>query len=534
MDSKQIITDEKIKSFKRLFTSCNSLIVTFEEEAKKTGKILEENVDRAIANIDEMISMLPIQFPPILEYESTQRMLLINLNDPEDEPKQIAKKNKSGFVSYSVPENVQILLEHSVHMALEKWKFKLLSQAVFLSKDPVIVAKYKPLRLEQAKNCMDKFHFEPTMVAWERDFYLESANVIGWTAFLEEQDPGKLEEALATLEKGFIRSNWYQYSYLKDTKARLLIKMGREAEGYEIIKEGLIHNPDHADFTDFKTDKKFLQWWEEEKEREAAAKIKEEANYQTFLLFMEKEQEKLVNQFVNPDHPLIKEHATSLNLIKQLMLEIELRRQYKKSEWQAPGTKFDKWLAELKKWSVEDIAAYEKTHAIRLPDQLKVYLMEIGEGGRQYFCYNGITMLTDEELADIRKPFPITADKMHPIDDNWGRDVWADPDDKDWKKLKIFPKSANMETLFGLPDGATIQDGCWCFGDSYGQDPLFLIMNGEFEGEVWVDTLQYGAEARGCFAAATPQKLCFLSFLAESIRRKIEGYSGNGYTGSWM
>jgi hypothetical protein len=534
MAQKKTITDEKIKAFKGLYTACYSLILAFEEEAAKTGKTLEEKVDQAITNMDEMISMLPMQFPSISEGNNKQQMLLINLKDPEDEPKQIATKNKNGYTNYSVPGHVQMLFEESVHMALESWKFQLWSQVNYLSKDPAVLAKYKPLLLAHAKKCMDNFPFKVTMIEWEMNLYLQCANKIGWNAFLEEEDPLKLEEALAIMEKGFVQSNWYQFSYLKDTKVRLLIKMGREEEAYAIVLEGLRHNADHADFRDLKTDEKYLQWLQKEKEREAAAKKKEEEDYQAFLLFVKKEQEKLADQFVNPDHPLVKEHATVLNLIKQRMLQTRLHIQYKDSKWQTPSSKFDKWFVELKKWSVEDIAAYEKEHAIRLPDQLKVYLMEIGEGGKHYYCYGGVTIPAKKELAAIRKPFPITADKMHPINHDWGINAWVEPDNNDWIKLKILPKSADMQAMFGFPDGVTANDGCWYFGDSYGQDGLFLIMNGEFEGEVWVDTLQYGAEAGGCFAQATPQKLYFLPFLAESLRRKSEGYSGNEYTGSWM
>jgi hypothetical protein len=45
----------------------------------------------------------------------------------------------------------------------------------------------------------------------------------------------------------------------------------------------------------------------------------------------------------------------------------------------------------------------------------------------------------------IRKPFAVTADKMHPINHDWEINAWVEPNDKDWKKLKILPKSANMQ-----------------------------------------------------------------------------------------
>lgn len=526
MTQKKTTADEKIKVFKRLYTDAYTLILAFEQEVAKTGKTLEEKVDQAIANMDEMISMLPMKFSYIQEGKIKKEMLLINVNDPEDEPEQIANS--------SVPDHVHMLFEKSAHMTLENWKFRLWSKVNYLSKELAVLAKYKPLLLAHAKKSMDTFPFSVFWVEWERQFFLQCANKIGWHAFLEEDDPGKQEEALAILEKGFVHSNWYQFNYLKDTKARLLLKMGRVDEAYAIVKEGLRHNANHADFQDLKTDEKYLQWLQKAEDREAAAKKKEETDYQAFLLFVKEEQAKQTNQFVNPAHPLVKEHAAVLNQIKQEMLWIKLRTQYKDSKWQTPSSKYDQKFVDLKKWSVKEVETFEKEHAIRLPDQFKVYLMEIGEGGDPYYCWSGVTIPTEEEIDAIRKPFPITADKMHPINHSWAINAWVEPDDKDWKKLKILPKTADMQAMFGFPEGVTANDGCWYFGDSYGQDPLYLIMNGEFEGEVWVDTLQYGAEACGCFAQATPQKLHFLPFLAESLRHKSAGYSSNSYTGSWL
>lgn len=79
-----------------------------------------------------------------------------------------------------------------------------------------------------------------------------------------------------------------------------------------------------------------------------------------------------------------------------------------------------------------------------------------------------------------------------------------------------------------------MSDGCFPLGDSTSQDPLLLIMNGVFEGEVWVDTLQYGAEAGGCFAPATADKMKFLAFIAASVQAHEQWYPNASDQGSWM
>lgn len=89
-----------------------------------------------------------------------------------------------------------------------------------------------------------------------------------------------------------------------------------------------------------------------------------------------------------------------------------------------------------------------------------------------------------------------------------------------------------MKALFGLPPKAEITDGCMMLANSDGQNELFLIMNGEFEGEIWSDRLQYGAEVRGCFGPATTKRMKFLEYIANSLGKKRR--AGKEDDGDWM
>ena len=77
-------------------------------------------------------------------------------------------------------------------------------------------------------------------------------------------------------------------------------------------------------------------------------------------------------------------------------------------------------------------------------------------------------------------------------------------------------------------------NGCLHLGTSLGQDPLLLIMNGVFEGEVWVDTLTDGEDGGGFFRSASIQNLKFLVFIAASLQAKQQGYTNITDQGDWV
>jgi hypothetical protein len=146
------------------------------------------------------------------------------------------------------------------------------------------------------------------------------SNQIGWHVCQTEQDPVKLEEALTLLQQGFYLSNWYDLKYIKDTYVRMLLKLGRGETAYPVVAEAFKRDADYADFLDLKNDEQFLRWKEEEVVRIQAAEERKKQELEALQKTISEEQEKIKDQFINPGHPLVQQHAAMLNTIKQRML----------------------------------------------------------------------------------------------------------------------------------------------------------------------------------------------------------------------
>ena len=226
--------------------------------------------------------------------------------------------------------------------------------------------------------------------------------------------------------------------------------------------------------------------------------------HKEFLQAITEEQTKVTDHFINPAHPLVQQHAAALNLIKQRMVVVRLKRVFAKKQKGEEVTDEYNERFYLRTWSVQELETFEKAWDLQLPREYKVYLMEIGSGGGAgYFQMGeigGVDCLKAEELEKLKKSFPITPDKIHDVGNYYGVKAWVYPDSERWKAAGIFQD--DMQMLFGLPVNTDITDGCLLFACSKGQNDLYVIGNGVFEDEVWSDRLQYGVEVRGCFGAA--------------------------------
>lgn len=204
--------------------------------------------------------------------------------------------------------------------------------------------------------------------------------------------------------------------------------------------------------------------------------------YQEFELFVKEEQEKVTNQFDNPTHPLVIQHAANLVLIKQCMVRIKYRNYSKTYKTETPEPFKNAFV--LNKCSIQQLEQFEIEHGLHLPDEVKVYLMEVGEGGLGYFRHEGIHLY---KLAG--------------------------------------------ELLLKEP---VIQEPCLYLGRSWSEDQLYVISKGAHAGEVWVHTQEEGG-SRDCFEPASPQQFTFLSFIAESLLTTDQGYNSVfPYKGAWM
>lgn len=520
---------EKILTFKRLYVRTNNLAANF-GTAVQQGNLQVADVDQAITCIDEMIALWPLSFSEKIN-DISEPVLLINLKDPEDAPTE-TEKTVEGTTTYILPEKTVILEESRVQAMLEDWKFRIIKYIGEQAPEESTKQKYAPLIIPQAKKCLAFYPDKRWLHSWQMDKVAQYANQIGWQALQEETGLAELEAALALLEEGYHVSNWNERKYIKNTYVRLLLKMDRGETAYPVVAGAFERDADYADFLDLKNDEQFLRWKEEEAVRKAAVEQRKKQEQEALSKAISEEQEKIKDKFINPGHALVQQHADMLNIIKQRMLAYRLRVLH-----EAKPEKVEDLETYFKHCplTVEELEAWELKHELKLPGELKVYFMEIGGGGDLYFYMGGILRpqdLAEELIPAMKKPFPITGDKIHDVDNFYRVKAWVFPDAEDWITEGVFPEGTNMRALFGLPVNSEITDGCMILGNSAAQNELYLIMNGEFEGEVWSDRLQYGAEVRGCFGPATSKRLKLLEYIADSLGKSRR--AGDEDEGDWM
>jgi hypothetical protein len=497
---------EKIITLKRLFVTANNLCASTEQLINQ-GNLNEADVDKAIACMDEMIALLPINFPA----GADGPVLLLNLKDPEDEPTQI------------VPGQTRVLQEASLLVELEDWKFLHWNVCAIKAPEKSSREKYKALMSVQAEKCLTFLKDDKNLPSAEKNRLIVYANQIGWRAFEDDNDPVKLEQALQAVERGFVLSSWREHKYIKDTKVRLLLKLGRPAETYPIIFTAFERDKNYRDFQDLKTDENYVHWANAETQR------LEEVHRELLKT--------VTDQFINPNHPLVQKHAATLNGIKQRMATFKMKDLRRKMQNNEPILNGYEANFTPRTWSVPELEAFEQAKDLRLPEEYKVYLMEIGSGGDIYFHVGGVPGIDDPNAVAIdrmKKNFPITADKIHDVGSSFGVKAWVYSDSTDWIAEGLLPKGTDMKALFGLPQNAAITDGCLFLGNSRGHNELYVVMNGEFANEVWTDTLQYGAEARGCYGAASTKRLTLLEFIRESVQAQLDGMWNASEAGDWL
>ncbi|MCU0437275.1 MAG: hypothetical protein MUC49_05125 [Raineya sp.] len=544
--------------FKKKYIKANQLGAMLDDSLKQPQQINEQHIDQkiikpAIKLLDEMIAMLPLRFTQKSIQWKTKDIfiLLINLENPEDEPQEIYT-NDNGWEEYSLPPNTNMLYEATIEIVLEDWKFRFVNTwLVFLENTSKSNLYYKYIKkiFSQAKKCIPlvENYEKDNLREWQKNMISLYANQIAWYTNAEENDIKKLEKALQILEKGyqfagFRYDAWNDRSYIHDTKVRLLLKLQKQEEAFAIVYETLKEHPDFKDFDDLKNHTEYLKWLEKQKDIEEQKKLDKKKTDEAFAQLLKEKQKESQNQFVNDKHVLVKKYKKVLNQIKKTQIALRLRKLYYKNSWELLRERMDDHYHddyEFLLWSEEKINQYEKKYKIQLPDELKVYLMEIGELGHGYFSWGeGIVMSYEKkEIEKLKKKFPITSAQIHDLGSYVGQKGWIYPDDDlgfiYLQEQGLIPENADAQEMFGLPENANIFDGCMHLGYSMGQNSLYLIMNGEFEGEVWSDTLQYGVESGGCFSVATRKRLKFLDFIAQSLESHRNNYS-NTDDGDWM
>ena len=90
-----------------------------------------------------------------------------------------------------------------------------------------------------------------------------ATNSVAWRTCLTTDDQHDLQEALELLSLGENYVDAPEHSYLLDTKVRLLLKLDRKEEAYQITRSCLIHDPYVNYFDDILTDDDYRQWKKE-------------------------------------------------------------------------------------------------------------------------------------------------------------------------------------------------------------------------------------------------------------------------------
>jgi hypothetical protein len=69
-----------------------------------------------------------------------------------------------------------------------------------------------------------------------------------------------LENALEIVQQGIGHIETQQHYFLYDTQVRILLKLGRTEDAYQIVKRTLTLLSDFGDFQDFKKDEEYNTW----------------------------------------------------------------------------------------------------------------------------------------------------------------------------------------------------------------------------------------------------------------------------------
>jgi hypothetical protein len=487
-----------VLKFKTLYAT-----VTKQTRAAETAKSKLKKTDllsSAVTHLDELLEMLPMNFLP-------NGVLFIDIDNPESdaEPPGLIIDDDN-VISPPSGKNIRSIYDATIEVEARDWRYRIFKNMLTIF--PTGSADYTKAEanmLAEAKQILSRLPYlenEWSYAEWQKNMIHECANTIAWHAIENVSEQSELETALEYAERAFSVTDDDARIAARDTLVRLLLKLDKPEVAYTIVAATLQRNADYADFADFKTDNAYQAWLRGETEKFTAESHQNARDEKEKQKKIKTAQQSLALHY--PNHPFVKPHAAKLLAIRKRLVEKFAGQN---------GVSYPE-----KRYTPEDLDRYEKKYACALPDVFKAFLMEVGELGAPVFKWSAIVLPTTD-VESMAKSSPLTKKNTYTIHEEMpSKRVWIYESD-----MEYFQQSGMLSEsvqYMPLPDGADVLDGTLQIGNTSGQNPAYLILNGEFSGEVWTDTLQYGAEARGCFGPAKPNE--FLNHLIECLSGNMD------------
>ncbi len=144
--------------------------------------------------------------------------------------------------------------------------------------------------------------------------------------------------------------------------------------------------------------------------------------------------------------------------------------------------------------SIEEVRLFEEKHNIRLPEDYVKFVTEIGNGGKDYrLKYPKIYSLSDcDAMESLDKPFFFqTQEQLERVTDQLG--ISKEFPYIPWEELvplcdlNCYTEDEKVDPWF-YPIQKNLKGCLPIFAPEITQNPmqLFMILNGEFRGEIWV------------------------------------------------
>lgn len=96
--------------------------------------------------------------------------------------------------------------------------------------------------------------------AFRMEVYREAGNGLAWFLMEDASSDSDLNKALTIINNTLPHIRGEEDHYIFDTKVRILLKLNKDAEAFEIVKEILTDDPGFGDFQNFLDDSDYQAW----------------------------------------------------------------------------------------------------------------------------------------------------------------------------------------------------------------------------------------------------------------------------------